>query len=739
MEEIICRVKDVVFSNPNTGFHVIRVLLDNANGSSTTTVKGSFPGINIGSGLRAKFRGRYENHSTYGRQFHANTCEVFPEKTRSGIVSYLMSHVKTIGPVTAARMYDAIGENLLDVLTDDPESIRNLPFLTKRQADAVISEWSKASESRTASIFLMDLGLNVSQVKSAYSNFGAQVRDVILENPYRLHECRGIGFPTADTVARKLGVGVDDLKRVRAMVLYAIEEMAFSDGHMFVTSSQIKAYAGTLFKRRSIEPFTHGEYLSDTGLYYAISYLKQEQKLVSDGDRIYLRHNWMYENESASCLKTLLESKISDVDKVDDAIGDYENKSGIELSDEQRQAVQLLKLSKVCVVSGFPGTGKTTVLSAFVHLFDKLNFDYVLLSPTGIAAKRVSQVTGKPASTIHRALGYDGNEWAFNASNKFVVDAVIVDEMSMVDGETFYRLISALHPSTIVLFVGDSAQLPSVGAGYVFNNLINCPSIPHVSLTRIYRQEGGSDIVKVAHAMLKDESIDTSFNESSEFVFLQMPLDKVIGEISKLTTLLKERKTNFQVIAPMYDGDLGVNSLNRELRCVLNSTYNSGSAVKMKHGDTDVYEGDRVMIVRNDYQRMVFNGDVGKIQRISLKRDEIVVKVFDWFDHESPVPRYVDKIFTFRVDEAKSMLKVAFACTSHKVQGQEFDYVIMPMTMRYGIMLYRNLVYTAMTRAKKKVFLFGDAAAFSYAVSNNREIMRNSGLSDLVTREATDV
>jgi exodeoxyribonuclease V alpha subunit len=312
------------------------------------------------------------------------------------------------------------------------------------------------------------------------------------------------------------------------------------------------------------------------------------------------------------------------------------------------------------------------------------------------------------------------------------VDAVIVDEMSMVDSATFYHLITAIPSTTVVVLVGDPAQLPSVGAGYVLNNLMRSSYISHVSLTQIYRQEEQSDIVGVAHSILAGRSVNTTFNDKSEFVFLPFDRDSVLSEICKLTAIMKGKKTNFQVIAPMYDGDLGVNNLNSRLRGVLNSEFISGRASKIKHGTSDLYEGDRVMIIKNDYDRMIFNGDVGKVQRISIRDDKVDVRVFDWFDHESQSPRYIDKVFTFTIEEARFLLKVAFACTAHKVQGQEFDFVLLPMTISYRHMLYRNLLYTAITRAKKKVFVFGDPRAFSYAVSNDRETVRNSALIDLI-------
>ena len=556
---------------------------------------------------------------------------------------------------------------------------------------------------------------------------------MVRENPYCLYDCAGVGFQTADVAARKVGVGTDDPRRVRAMVMFIMESLSFTEGHMWVSSDDIRKFVRKMFKRYSLEPFTHGDYLSDSHYFSALQELKTSGEVVAMDDRLYLAVHWKHEVDAAKAVATLASHSPYEFGDLGSILKKFESDSDISLSDEQSQAFLALARSRVCVVSGYPGTGKTTLISAFVHLFEQANLHYVLMSPTGIAAKRLSQVTGKTASTIHRSLGYswDG-EWEFHSSNKFVVDAVIVDEMSMVDASTFYHLITALPEDTVVVLVGDSAQLPSVGAGYVLNNLLRCPEVPHVSLTRIYRQEKQSDIVKVAHSILAGEEIDTSFRKDSQFVFLPFDKDQVLDEIRKVTVLMKERGTNFQVIAPMYEGDLGVNNLNRKLREVLNPDYASGKASKLKHGSCDLYEGDRVMVVKNDYGRMVFNGDVGKVQRISIKNDEVEVKIFDWFDHESPVPRYVDKIFSFKLEEARHVLRVAYACTTHKVQGQEFDYIILPMTMQYGIMLYRNLIYTAITRAKKKAFVFGDPRAFQFSVSNDRETVRNSSLGDLI-------
>ena len=673
--ELIGKIEGIVFSNKQTGYYIIKVKSDN---QKIISVSGSFPGLTLNVGLKVKLFGDWTEHPKFGKQFSATSCSVTAEPGRNGIVTYLQSHVPSIGPITAFRLYDALGDSLIEALEKDHQKILDLPFLTKIQSAEIIKEWSTASENRTAAIFLSDLGLNSSQIKSVYTKFGTKTKEKVRENPYCLYECQGVGFLTSDVAAQRLGVGCDDMRRVRSFLLYCINELCSSEGHMYCTSSQIREHVKKIFKQNSVIPFSHGEYVADSQFYEALNDLQQSNHIVSIDDRVYPSISWHHESVAANCLAEIAAQEPRDFGDMDSFLSDFESARKVELSEEQRQAFFMLKKSRVCVVSGYPGTGKTLLISAMVYLMEQNNLHYVLMSPTGIAAKRLSQVTGKPASTIHRALGYkrDGS-WEFNSSNKFFSDVVLVDECSMVDGSTFYHLISALPETTTLILVGDPAQLPSVGAGYVLNNLINCPSIEHVALTRIYRQEGQSAIVRVAHAMLQGKPIDTLFNKSSEFVFLSYPKEQVMDEICKFSSMIKQKcessGLSFQVIAPMYNGDLGVNNLNKKLREVLNTEYQSGKASKLSrigsrpsNNDAEFYEGDRIMVIKNDYDRMTFNGEVGKILRISPKNDEVEVKIFDWFDHESPVPRYVDKIFSYKMDEARHVLRVAYACTAHR-------------------------------------------------------------------------
>lgn len=742
MDELTGKIDGIVFSNPKTGFYILKVRLDKG-GMSTVYV--TIPGMVPGIGLKAKFSGEWGEHPTYGKFLRASSCDIIQEKGRHGIITYLSSHVPSIGPITAAKLYDALGDDLVKTLEDDPEKIRELPFLTKVQAESIVKEWKSSSENRTTAIFLSDLGLNGNQIRSVWQKFGTNTREKVGNDPYCLYKCYSVGFATADSAARRLGVGVDDRRRVKAMISYALAELGASDGHMYATTQQILDCVKKLFRKGSLEPFSSGEFLPEQHYYPALMDMKAAEEIHCEGEHIYLNGNWHSESEAADAMVNILREGPRDLGDVDKELSDFEAIRKLTLGDDQRRAFLTIKDARACVVSGYPGTGKTLLISAFVHLFEKLNLHCVLLSPTGIAAKRLSQVTGRSASTIHRALGFKEGGWEYHSQNKYHADAVIVDEMSMVDGSTFYHLITALHPSTIIVLVGDPAQLPSVGAGYVLQSLIRCPEIPHVSLTRIYRQENRSDIVSVAHSILEGRPVDTKFNQDSEFVFFNYPKDEVVKEIcgimSAMKTKVEESKESmtFQVIAPMYDGELGVNNLNRKLREVLSPEFASGRANKLKHGDTDIYEGDRVMVTKNDYERMVYNGDVGKVTRISTKDDAVDVRIFDWFDHESQTSRYVDKVFTYTIEEARQVLKVAYASTCHRSQGNEFDYVILPMTMQYSIMLYRNLIYTAITRARKKVFVFGDPQAFMLATMNDRETVRNTNLAALVSKGLADV
>lgn len=662
MDELTGKIRGVTYADKSTGFHVLKV---NASGKDTV-IRGSFFGVNLDVGLQVKFSGRWTIHEKFGRQFEALSCELIQEPGRNGVLSYLISNVPSIGPVTASKLYDQFGDDLVEILNNSPEKVGEASYLTKNQYESIIKEWKQASASRTVAIMLSDLGFTVNQIKNAYTKWGVGVKAILDSDPYQLTECDGIGFVTADRAAQSLGIDANDMRRVKAITLSVLNDLCNSEGHMYVSSSDIQSHSKKFFKRNGIEQLSCGSWLSDSILFKSLELLQNESKIKSDDDRIYTQSNWNDEVIAADSVAELVNNGPRDFGDLESIISDFENERGLTLAPGQHEAYMMLGKSNIIIVSGFPGTGKTFLTEAFVHLFDKMHLDYALMSPTGIAAKRISQVTGKPASTIHRALGYKGDgSWDFHRSNKYRVDVLLVDEASMVDAKTFCVLMSALLPTTTCIIIGDSAQLPSVGAGYVLNNLLRS-HIPHVFLKKIYRQAKQSDIITVAHQILDGQQINTSFNKDSEFVFLPFQKDKILGEVCRLASKMKEKNCEFQVISPMYDGDLGVDNLNKELRKVLNSDFVNGTTSSIKSGSSEWHEGDRVMATKNNYEKMIFNGDVGKIQRISIKNDEIEIKIFDWFDHESKIPRYIDKVFTYKVEEVKKNFKVSYACTVHR-------------------------------------------------------------------------
>jgi exodeoxyribonuclease V alpha subunit len=431
---------------------------------------------------------------------------------------------------------------------------------------------------------------------------------------------------------------------------------------------------------------------------------------------VYLPELYRYERDGAVKLSQFMAPSKLDID-LRTFLDDYQRGNQIDLSDAQREAIQKLIENKILVLTGLPGTGKTTLIRAIVRLFKAAGVASLLMAPTGIAAKRLSAVTGEQASTIHRTFGWTGTSWQFNSSNKFGVGAVIVDEMSMVDQELFYRVLDALHPATMLVLVGDDAQLPSVGPGNVLRELLACPSLSHVRLTHIFRQSQQSTIVIAAHQINKGQAPKLEGRQpNEEFQFL-LTQDEglIVQRIVQLAVKLKAKDANFQVLSPKYDGTIGVHALNIAIREQLNPL---NGQKEHKVGKLHFREGDRLMVVKNDYKLNVSNGDMGKLTAID--RNHLLVRIHgvgkDQPDTYVEIPK----------SAALHMLRLAYCITVHKCQGSEFDTVVMPIVRSQGRMLQRNLFYTAITRAKKKCILIGDVASVYKAVGNDKVVQRNT-------------
>jgi len=719
-------VTRIIYSNPDSNYYVF-VLEDAADGRQAKKAKGNFLIETPYPGQEVVLSGEWEQ-TKYGPTFDTTSFSPGALDTTEGIQKYLINYVKNVGEVTAKRLVDHFGTDTLDVLSNSPERLEEVTNLNKVQRASLSEEWSKYNEYRDIAVHLLNLDLPNSVVKRVYDVWGSESLHRIEENPYALMEIRGVGFVIADRVALAQGVEPDSPFRIGACIEYALKSASNGPGHLYMEAPQLINEVYRLIKRNEITDF--GRKLNTGDVRAALKDLRVRERIVMEDGAIYLSEHHFYEAQSAALLSEFMgDHNKFPVDTVD-FIRSYEENHKIDFSEEQREAIRALQNNKVLLVTGLPGTGKTTVTKALVELFLTQNLQYQLMSPTGIAAKRLSNVVGDQAATIHRALGYKGpgQPWVFNESNKLPVEAIIVDEFSMVDQQVMYRLLSALKKETILVFVGDHAQLPSVGAGNVLHELIRSKKITQVHLSQIFRQEEASDIILNAHRINAgiDPVLGDPTAKTTDFRFIPRNSDsEIIEGILKVVKGLQkkaDKMATFQVLSPRWRGDLGVTNLNKEIREVLNpKTTQQERGFK---GGMRLREGDRVIITSNDYEKGVFNGEIGTVTSLDTKNSEVNIRIRDMGSA---------KLVNIPFNEVPDILNLAFCITIHKSQGLQYDYVIMPFVEKFSIQLQRNLMYTAVTRAARKVFIFGDWTAIQKAVSNNEVQNRNTVLAERIS------
>lgn len=685
----------------------------------TITVAGPLLGLlQLRVGLTVGFVGRVMQHPKHGRQFvpvgwypwaptphdlERFLGEAIPDFSDSALLDVL------------TRNYSA--EELFRLLDSNQAVLQGLfPLGTalREKLDRALLGWSRARQHSQLSNFLSDFDVDSQTIRNVCSSFETGALEIIQRNPYRLMGIPGVTLTLADRLAFRAGIAPNDPVRFEGIVTHVLRQEA-NNGHLYVRRGDMVTLVDGLVENDVLEPFDVPDL--SVALLAAMDRMVEAKMLACDPEAgVYLPELWGYEREGARMLSGFVGSTSLSVD-TDKFIEEYERVNRITLSDAQREGIEKLGQGRLLVLTGAPGTGKTTLIRAFVRLFREHSVSYSLMAPTGIAAKRLASVTGSDASTIHRAFGYDGEAWTYHGGNKFNAGAVIVDELSMVDQELFFRLLDALHPDTILVLVGDDAQLPSVGPGNVLRELLACAAVPKVRLTRIFRQQGGSEIVSVAHAINQGESVSLAKRPTeSEFHFLPVADEGAIADfIVRMAEKLKGRDATFQVITPKYEGVVGVHNLNDKLRDALNPSIGQP---EFKAGKFHVRLGDRLMVVQNQYKRTIYNGDMGKL--VEIRRDELLVRI------HGVGPGAIDTVVSIPKSEAVQLLRLAYAITAHKSQGSEFDTVIMPVVRSQGRMLQRNLLYTAITRAKQKCWVLGDPFAFYQAVGNDKVVQRNT-------------
>jgi exodeoxyribonuclease V alpha subunit len=684
----------------------------------TAKVHGNLYGLAaLRGGIPLRISGEWHSSPKWGRQLKPSGWYPW-SSTNNGRIRFLNECIEGFEDVDlTTRLVTAFGEEVFDALSDPVRAKTAIPETDSRypQIDSMVLHWRNARTLSELAMFLQSYDLSNS-VKDIYARFGHDVIEIISKNPYHLLAVEGFTFDKADRIATRLGIPRDDPRRVEGAVLWLLRVQA-QQGHLYVRRGDLPTYLNELLQTDQVDPFDIDNLYG--ALQAAVTSL-EERKMVSVDPNVgvYLPDLYLYERGACDKLAKFLTPSDLRID-LDVFLAEYQQGNQIELSEAQREAVRKLVEHRVLVLTGLPGTGKTSLIRALVSVFKRSGLSFALMAPTGIAAKRLAFVTGAEAKTIHRTFGFNGASWGYYGGNKLSVGAVILDEASMIDQELFYRVLDALHPNTMIVLVGDDAQLPSVAPGNVMRELLSCPQVPNVRLTQIFRQASTSGIVMASHKIHQGKSPLVNVpNLDSEFQFIPIgDEEKIVAFIVEAAAKLKGRDANFQVLSPKYEGGVGVNLLNERLKERLNP---SSSKREWKLGSSLIREGDRLMVIKNDYLLNIYNGDMGKLK--SIEGDHLVVTIHGIgvgsMDTQVKIPKA----------SASRLLKLAYAITVHKSQGSEFDTILLPITRSQGRMLQRNLFYTAVTRARKKVWLLGDSEAVLRAIDNDQVVQRNTVL-----------
>ncbi len=728
MESLAGYVEHIIYRNADNGYTVLNLV----SGEDEITCVGIFSAIAEGENIEAQ--GEYTEHPTYGQQFKVTSFEEKAPEDEEAIERYLGSGaIKGIGLAMAARIVRRFKEDTFRIIEEEPERLAEIKGISNRKAMEIASQVNEKRDLRQAMIFLQQYGITMNLAVKVYQAYGQDVYGIIRENPYRLaDDIDGVGFRTADEIAARVGIRMDSDFRVRSGILYTLLQ-ASGEGHTYLPETELTPRASKLLNVTAEQ--VEKQYMD----------LAIERKIIlkqmEDQTQIYAASFYYMEANTATMLKRLNVSyDVSDAE-IEQRIRGIEKKSGMTLDEHQVTAVKEAARNGLLVITGGPGTGKTTTINTIIRYFELEGLEIFLAAPTGRAAKRMSETTGFEARTVHRMLELNGGAegsggFERDESNPLEANVIIVDEMSMVDISLMYSLLKAISVGTRLILVGDVNQLPSVGPGSVLRDIIQSHACNVVMLTKIFRQASTSDIIVNAHKINHGEEVILD-NKSMDFFFLKRYDADVI--INVVLQLIKQKLPKFvdatpydiQVLTPMRKGLLGVERLNGILQRYMNPPAND--KVEKEYGSTVFREGDKVMQTKNNYQLAweirtkfgltvdkglgIFNGDMGIIRQINDFAEQMIIE----FD-EGRMVEYPYKL----LDE----LELAYAITIHKSQGSEYPAVVIPLLGGPMMLMNRNLLYTAVTRARKCVTLVGNEVTFQQMIRNTSQQKRYSGLCD---------
>lgn len=732
MEKITGYIDHIIFRNEDNGYMVFQ--LNNEEGELTCVGKFSY----IGEGEFLELEGEYTMHPSYGMQLQVTNHRIKEPEDRESIERYLGSGaVKGIGPALAGKIVAKFGEDTFRIMEEEPERLAEIKGISERKAREICVQVEEKKDLRQAMIYLQKYGISIHLAVKIYQKYGLGTYSVLEKNPYKLaDDIEGVGFRTADEIASRIGIHTDSDFRIQSGIFYTLLQ-SVQEGHVYLEENVLSERAAQLLE---VELKDIEKYLMDLAMAKKVV-LKQDGEKV----RVYPAQYYYMEMNTARMLKELNINYDEPDDLIRRRIDKLEEETESTLDEQQKRAVAEAVKHGIFILTGGPGTGKTTTINAMIRYFLSEGMDIRLAAPTGRAAKRMTETTGYEAQTIHRLLEVSGSPeesskggFGRNQDNPLETDVVIIDEMSMVDLALMHALLSSVVPGTRVIFVGDRNQLPSVGPGKVLQDLIESHAFPVMMLTRIFRQAQESDIVVNAHRINAGEEVRLD-NKSRDFFFLKrQDADVIISVIltliqKKLPRYVKAKMTDIQVLAPMKKGLLGVERLNRILQQYLNPP--SVKKQEKEYGERLFRVGDKVMQTKNNYQLEweiatkyglvvdkgvgVFNGDIGIVTAIHTYDETVEVE----FDEKRKV-KYPFKM----LDE----LELAYAITIHKSQGSEYPAVVIPLLAGPRQLYCRNLLYTAVTRAKKCVTLVGNETVFREMIQNVDEQKRNTSLAERI-------
>ncbi|WP_026693820.1 SF1B family DNA helicase RecD2 [Peribacillus kribbensis] len=731
-----------IFHNEQNLYSVVRIRLDDTNidyDEKEAVVTGYFPRIHEHETYI--FFGEMKEHPKFGQQFHVEHFRKDIPHTKDGIVNYLSSDLfKGIGKKTAQSIVDTLGDNSISRILENPALLDGIPKLSSEKAKELYESLMEHQGLEKVMITLSQLGFGPQLAMRIYQAYKHETLMVIQSNPYQLVEdVEGVGFGRADELGFQLGISGNHMDRIKAACLYTLETECLQEGNVYLETDQLLKSVKSLLEENKRDVIDYRNISEE------IIKLGEEGKVIVEEDRVYTPSLYFSEKGLAAKIQ-----KILDQDQYEDqfpesefllALGELEERLGVEYAPAQKEAIQTALMSPMLIMTGGPGTGKTTVIQGIVELFSELHgaslepkdykkeepFPFVLAAPTGRAAKRMSESTGLPAVTIHRLLGWNGSEgFSHHDDNPIEGRILIVDEMSMVDTWLANQLFKAVPENMQVILVGDEDQLPSVGPGQVLKDLLQTKKIPTVQLEHIYRQEDGSSIIDLAHEIKRGRLPDDIHQPKPDRSFFACSTAQIAEVVEKVVKNAKKKgysARDIQVLAPMYRGPAGIDRLNKLIQEIYNPNTD-GQKRELSFGDATYRVGDKVLQLVNQPESGVYNGDIGQVVSVfyakeNTEKQDLLIVSFDGLE------------ITYSKTDL-TQITLAYCCSIHKSQGSEFPIVILPVVKSYYRMLRRNLIYTAITRSKKFLILCGEEDALRMGVERGNELRRKTTLKDRV-------